>query len=157
MELAFDYMQRNGGIATAATYPFVEKAAASCKAPLHTEIDVRVEDTVDIASGDEGDLQAAIARVGPVAVSLDASHESFMFYKAGVYEEVKCRNGYEDLNHAMLAVGYGTDENGVEYWLMKNSWGVTWGEAGFVKMPRSANNTCGIATSACYPLVVRRY
>lgn len=158
MELAFEYMQKSrAGLCTEAAYPFVQNATA-CRATANgrtAAAAVRVTGTVDIASGDEAQLLDAVAHVGPVSVSLDAQHVSFQFYESGVYEEPQCGNALADLSHAMLAIGYGTDDKGVDYWLMKNSWGETWGDHGYVRMPRNANNTCGIATCACYPLVVR--
>ena len=93
---------------------------------------------------------------GPCSVAIDASHESFQFYRKGVYREDECSS--ENLNHSVLVIGYGIDEeSGSAYWLVKKSWSKKWGDDlgddGYVKIPRNEDNMCGVASSASYPLV----
>jgi len=148
MDNAFQYIKENNGIDTEKTYPY-EAEDDKCR---YKPTDKGADDKgyVDIPQGDEEKLKEAIATVGPVSVAIDASHESFQFYNKGVYIEKKC--SAEDLDHGVLAVGYGT-EDGKDFWLVKNSWASTWGDGGYIKMARNRNNQCGIASSASYPLV----
>ena len=116
--------------------------------------DIGATDTgfVDIPEGNEEKLKEAVATVGPVSVAIDASHESFQFYSTGVYDEEECSS--ENLDHGVLVVGYGTTADTKEdYWIVKNSWGIQWGDKGYIKMTRNKKNQCGIASSASYPLV----
>jgi cathepsin L len=150
MDNAFSYIKQNHGIDTEQAYPYLGKEER-CH---YNKREVGATDTgfVDIPAGSEQHLQQALATVGPVSVAIDASHESFQFYNSGVYDEAECSS--EDLDHGVLAVGYGTDEeSGQDYWIVKNSWGPTWGLQGYVKMARNKKNQCGIASSASYPLV----
>lgn len=108
---------------------------------------------VEIPSGDEEALKYAVANVGPISAAVDAGKKSFQHYKDGIYYEPECGNTLDDLNHAILIVGYGVEPSGEKYWLVKNSYGPAWGIGGYFKLARDAKNHCGIATQAFYPLV----
>jgi len=151
MDNAFKYVKQNHGIDTENSYPY-EAHDDSCRFKTR---DIGATDTgfVDVPEGNEKKLQEAVATVGPVSVAIDASHETFQFYSKGVYNEPECSS--EDLDHGVLVVGYGeTADNAKQaFWIVKNSWGPEWGDAGFIKMSRNKSNQCGIASSASYPLV----
>jgi len=150
MDNAFDYIKENHGIDTEDSYPY-EGKDLQCRYKPRSKgaIDTGFVDVVP--AGSETHLKEAIATNGPVSVAIDASHESFQFYAKGVYDEVECSS--QDLDHGVLAVGYGVTESGDSYWIVKNSWGPTWGDRGFILMARNKHNQCGIATQASYPLV----
>ncbi|KAL3882312.1 hypothetical protein ACJMK2_028670 [Sinanodonta woodiana] len=147
MDQAFEYIKKYG-IETEEEYPYKAKDQ-KCK---YSSSKVVAKDTgcVDIKSGSESDLQKAVAFIGPISVAIDASHSSFSQYSGGVYVESACSS--TELDHGVLAVGYGT-EDGKDYWLVKNSWGESWGDQGYIKMARNKENMCGIATASSYPLV----
>ncbi|XP_035467019.2 cathepsin L.1 [Scophthalmus maximus] len=148
MDSAFQYIKANGGIDTEDSYPY-EAEDGKCRYNPAT-VGAKCSGYVDIKQGDEDALQEAVASIGPVSVAIDAAHESFQFYESGVYNEPECSSS--ELDHGVLAVGYGT-EDGHDYWLVKNSWGLQWGDRGFIKMTRNKHNQCGIATASSYPLV----
>ncbi|MCJ8736601.1 hypothetical protein PDJAM_G00014440 [Pangasius djambal] len=148
MNWAFQYIIDNNGIDTEESYPY-EASDMPCRFNPAT-VGATCTGYVDIKSGDEKALQEAVATIGPISVAIDAGHVSFMFYESGIYDEPDCSNTMMD--HGVLIVGYGT-EDGKDYWLVKNSWGLGWGDKGYIKMSRNKNNQCGIARNASYPLV----
>ncbi|XP_022754794.1 thiol protease aleurain-like [Durio zibethinus] len=145
---AFEYIKYNGGLDTEEAYPYTAKEG-QCKFSSEN-VGVQVIDSVNITLGSEDELKHAVAMVRPVSVAFQADI-FFQFYKSGVYTSGTCGSTSMDVNHAVLAVGYGV-ENGVPYWLIKNSWGAVWGDNGYFKM-ELGKNMCGVATCASYPVV----
>ena len=143
---AYEWIKKNGGIATAHSYGPYLMQDGKCHFSNAT-IGAKITSYVQIKEGDEAGLITALFS-NPVAVSIDASHDSFGFYGSGVYYEPKCGNKPDNLDHAVLAVGYGTLD-GQDYWLVKNSWSTHWGNDGYVLMSRKDNN-CGVATGASF-------
>ncbi|KAE8304061.1 Cathepsin L [Giardia duodenalis] len=98
-------------------------------------------------------LKAAL-QDGPVAVSIGIT-ESLLFYSGGVYNDPACPYKYDDLSHAVLAVGYGTDDTYGDYWIVRNSWSPLWGMDGYFYLSMK-DNICGILTDASYAVVNKR-
>lgn len=71
-------------------------------------------------------------------------------YHTGVITGAACGTRPD---HGVLAVGYGTESTGVPYYLVKNSWGAQWGDAGYLKIAAGDDNVCGILSMPSYPTV----
>ncbi|XP_040577325.1 cathepsin L-like [Lepeophtheirus salmonis] len=150
MDNAFKYLIANKGIATEETYPYT--ATDDVCSYNKTMAAGQITFFKDVKSGSENQLKLAVAQIGPISVGIDSSSIGFIFYGEGVYVDNDCSS--TDLDHAVLAVGYGTDEGtGIDYWLVKNSWNTFWGEQGYIRMARNHKNMCGIATAASYPII----
>jgi len=149
MTSAFKYVQANGGIDTESSYPYTAKNGACHYSAANRG--ATITSYKSVASGSESALVTAL-NSQPVSVAIDASHNSFQLYKSGIYYESACSSSR--LDHGVLAVGYGSNggTNG-DYFIVKNSWGTTWGTAGYINMARNRSNNCGIATQAAYPTI----
>lgn len=158
MKEAFKYVIKNKGLVSEAKYPY--KAADHQKCTYKpfsgkgtSPYSATITGYKSVATNNEAALKSAAA-AQPIAVAIDASHQSFQFYKSGVYDEKDCCTNCQmsDLDHGVLVVGYGT-ENGKDYWLVKNSWNTSWGDKGYIKMRRNDSGRCGVPTAAVYPTV----
>jgi cathepsin L len=139
IELMYDYVIENGGIAAQSDYPYTSGYGSSgtCKNTKHDKV-VKISGYVDIASNDYNALIDAV-QDGPVAISVDAS--GWESYGSGIFDPKYCGT---TINHAVTLVGYG-EENGKKFWKIRNSWGPHWGENGYIRLLRhdDGNVPCG--------------
>ncbi|XP_034366457.1 cathepsin 7-like isoform X2 [Arvicanthis niloticus] len=148
---AFQYVKNNGGLEAEATYPYEAKVRHCRYRPEYSVVKVI---RFLVVPRNEDALLNALVTNGPIAVGIDAKHESFKKYTGGIYHEPNCKR--DSPSHSMLLVGFGyegQESEGRKYWLVKNSHGEQWGEKGYMKIPRGQNNYCGIASYAMYPVL----
>jgi len=143
MDDAFQYIIKNG-ICSEASYPYTA-AQGTCRACTTV---ATLSSYTDIATGDEASMLPAVGLSGPVSIAIEVDSMAFQFYSGGVFNDPSCGT---NLDHGVLIVGYGTD-SGTDYWIVKNSWGASWGESGYIRMIRNQNE-CGLSNAASYPVV----
>ena len=147
MDSAFEYAIDNG-MCTEEEDPY-EAKRDKC---TDCEKQATFSGCVDVTPNNELHLKEAVSQ-GPVSVAIEADTAAFQFYSGGVITGNACGTS---LDHGVLVVGYG-EEEGQPYWLVKNSWGDTWGDDGYVKIARTDSEddegVCGIAMQPSYPLV----
>jgi len=165
---AYEYIKYAGGMDLETTYDYKAEDGPQCLAS-DGKIGAVVSEVYNITTGDEDDLVTAIANVGPVSIAYQVSPD-FRFYQHGVYDSYNattnstmCNNTAMDVNHAVVAIGLGTtsdskhnnnDDGGIPYYIVRNSWGTSWGMEGHFWMKRG-ENLCGVSDCASFPIVPR--
>jgi C1A family cysteine protease len=151
MDGAFKYAIDNG-MCTESSYPYtsgVTKTAGTCHSCSAVD---HFSSCSDVKPNDQISLKAAVAQQ-PVSIAIEADTKYFQSYSSGVLTSSSCG---QNLDHGVLIVGYGV-ENGIKYWLVKNSWSTSWGDQGYVKIARSDSTNdpgvCGIAMDPSFPSV----
>lgn len=149
MEYGYKYVINNKGLCSEKEYPYIgqDGQCQSCKNV------VSIDNYSDITPNDEKVLKRAVAQQ-PVSVAIQANLSSFQLYSGGVYSDPNCG---DKLDHGVLVVGYGHDLiHGMDYWLIKNSWGPYWGEDGYIRIQRNTeteSGLCGISAQPTIPLL----
>ncbi|CAL4124926.1 unnamed protein product, partial [Meganyctiphanes norvegica] len=146
---AMKYVSKHG-VAYRDTYPYTAVAGEGkelCKkeAPKTT---YKVTGVQFVNPGKDAELLNALVNIGPISVSIYTS-QNMIKYKKGVLEDELCK-AKKPINHAVVLVGYG-NENGKNYWLIRNSWGKSWGEKGYIKLARNVYNHCRISSHGYIP------
>ncbi|CAH8345062.1 unnamed protein product [Eruca vesicaria subsp. sativa] len=149
MDYAFQFIMKNGGLNTEQDYPY-HGSNGKCNSLLKNSRVVTIDGYEDVPTKDETALKRAVS-YQPVSVAIEAGGRVFQHYQSGIFTG-ECGT---NMDHAVVAVGYGS-ENGVDYWIVRNSWGTRWGEDGYIRMERnlasSKSGKCGIAIEASYPV-----
>lgn len=151
MQNAFTYIHDHG-LTTEINYPYT---AASSRSSCQTyNAETYLSGCVSVTPNSELQLTYAVAK-GPVSIAIEADTKAFQLYKSGVFDDVAACG--TNIDHGVLVIGYG-NENGKDYWLVKNSWSATWGDQGYIKLVRNSQSTnapgmCGIAIDPSYPIV----
>ncbi|CAH0522675.1 unnamed protein product [Peronospora belbahrii] len=144
MDHAFAWIEDHKGLCSEEDYEYKGEIQVCRKC----DNIVRVTGYQDVNAQDEHALMVAVAQQ-PVSVAIEADQKAFQFYKTGVFN-LTCGT---QLDHGVLVVGYGAD-NGQKFWKVKNSWGPSWGEHGYIRLSRDENGPagqCGIASVPSYP------
>jgi len=139
------FKSTNQGICTESSYPYTARNGnckqSSCSIGLAAG---SIAGVTHVKTGSASALQSAL-NSRPVSIGIQADQNAFQFYKSGILTG----NCGTQLDHSVLAVGYDATDS---YWLVKNSWGASWGEQGYVKLSMSGDK-CGILDDASFPVV----
>ena len=149
MDQAFQYIIDNHGLCSEKEYPY-NATTNQCNSTTCENV-VKISNYSDVMSSNEKALKRAVAQQ-PVSVAIQANTQSFQHYAGGVYSDINCGT---QLDHGVLVVGYGREIlKGIDYWIVKNSWGESWGDNGYIKILRNFNDSrglCGIALQPSFP------
>jgi len=148
MDNAFNYIIDNG-ICRESDYPYTGTDKSSCNSCTTV---VNLNNCMDVSPNNQQDLLQAVS-MNPVSIAIEADTKAFQLYTSGVLTGDACGT---NLDHGVLIVGYGK-EDGLPYWLVKNSWSSSWGDNGYIKIERSDSTNdpgvCGIAMQPSFPVV----
>ncbi|KAH3723412.1 papain family cysteine protease [Pelomyxa schiedti] len=141
-----------GGVPLASDYPYTG-VTGTCKMPSASVYGISsytcVSDHTSQKGADETVMQQTLMTQGPLSIALNANY--FSLYTGGIFKYSGCTGTY--LNHAVLIVGWGTDTtDNTPYWIIKNSWGPSWGESGYIRMLRGSG-LCGLNQAVSYPVI----
>jgi C1A family cysteine protease len=139
MEYAFAYLVEKGCM-TEKDYPYVGYDD-TCHYD-ESKVFLRIDSWLMLDTQDENEIKEFLYTNGPLAIAINA--DPFQYYTGGIIDEDEWSCDPEGLNHGVVLVGYG-NESGVDYWIIRNSWGDYWGEDGYVRVARG-KGTCGVNT-----------
>merc|ERR1711881_7709 len=132
---ALTWSSNNGGVASEQNYPYLGYDG-TCR-----NVGKLVQNTGNVAIGQgEDEIKQALVKYGPLSIAVDAS--PFQGYNGGIMQNPSCSQ--TNLDHAINIVGY-SSSGGLFYWKIRNSWGESWGEEGYIRI--AGDCTCGLCTA----------
>ena len=141
---AFQFIKKNEGLTYESNYPYTE-SQGTCKSVSNK---YTITGYKRVTDGDEENLKELLNNYGPIAIGMDASTITFQLYSAGkIFSDSNCKKLV--LNHCVTLVGYGSNSDG-DYWIVRNSWGTSWGDNGYFLLARNQNNMCGVGKDSNY-------
>lgn len=156
MDYGFEWLikKESGKDDTELSYPY-KAETGSCSYSSGTPVGTGITGYTDVKKGDESALEDAVGTVGPISIAVNAAGTGWQLYHSGVYSPWSFGPFHScnpnTLDHGVAIVGYGTD-GGKDYWIIRNSWGSSWGEEGYMRIEKG-ENACGVANQASYPTV----
>jgi C1A family cysteine protease len=155
MDNAFSWISKNGGLCSEGDYPYVSgttQTGGTCNTKCTIVKTSNVVEYVDVNPSSDDAMMSAIAQQ-PVAIAIQADQKEFQLYKSGVFTGA-CGT---KLDHGVLTVGYGS-QGAEDYYLVKNSWGTTWGNGGYILLGRgkqynNGDGQCGMLLEGSYPVL----
>ena len=162
----WDFSKDNNGICSEESYPYTSGngASGSCVKGCIPVSGTKVQSYVDVIPNSDSSMMSAL-NVGTISIAIEADTRTFQLYSQGIYSDFEGCNGNSktkgvnsqpNIDHAVVLVGYGT-ENGQDYYILRNSWGNTWGENGYQRISRGTQygpfGMCGVLYDPMYPVV----
>jgi len=173
---AWNYVKDFGGQCSESAYPYTSGNGntGSCVKSCSAVSGTKVSSYVTVTPKSDSALMTALT-VGPVSIAIEADTRSFQLYSSGIYSDfegcnanskTKGANSQPNIDHAVVLVGYGT-QNGQDYYILRNSWDTTWGDvkettngvsnAGYMLIARGSQyapwGVCGLLYQPEYPVV----
>ncbi|OWZ13686.1 Papain-like cysteine protease C1 [Phytophthora megakarya] len=159
--LTYSYLSlaKPHGVSCGSVYPYVMATNATdpeCSSSLTAEVAVAWEANVSdykVVASSEKALLRAVTR-GPVTANIDATGDGFRHYAGGIYDAQDCLSDGDEVNHAVVIVGFGETDDGEKFWIIRNTWGTMWGEDGYMRIARGSNRygPCNLYLYADYPV-----
>ena len=155
MDNAFTWIQKNGGLCEESDYPYtsgVTKTVGKCETSCLEISNSKITDFLDVPPSSDNSMMNALSKQ-PVSIAIEADQKEFQLYKSGVFTGT-CGT---KLDHGVLVVGYGSQQDG-DFYLIKNSWGTSWGDGGYIKLGRgkqynNGDGQCGMLLQGSYPIL----
>jgi cathepsin L len=163
----WDFSKDNNGICSEANYPYTSGNGdtGSCIKGCTPVSGTKVQSYVDVTPKSDSAMMTGLT-VGPLSIAIEADQRSYQMYLSGIYNDyegcnsnskTKGADSQPNIDHAVVLVGYGT-ENGQDYYILRNSWGTSWGEGGYMRISRNSEKyapwgVCGVLYDPMYPVV----